>query len=78
MAAGWLAHGWTVWEQGHAARRGLIRQILSPNVEDNTSKLLAKRLSALEEVEIPKQDHVKSKDEKVVPGGGDTHLEKGP
>lgn len=58
--------------------RGLIKQIVSPNVENNTSKLLGKRLSTLEEVEIPKQDHVKSKDEKVVPGGGDTRLEKGP
>lgn len=55
----------------------LIRQILRPNVESNTLKLLGKRLPALQEVEIPKQDHVKSKDEKVIPGEGDicrTHV----
>ena len=68
-----------VWPDATTRPGGADQADRSPNVESNTVKLLGQRLSTLQEVEIPKQDHVKSKDEKVIPGGGDicrTHVQK--
>lgn len=68
-----------MWPDATTQPGGADQADRSPNVESNTVKLLGKRLSTLQEVEIPKQDHVKSKDEKVIPGGGDicgTHVQK--
>ena len=68
-----------VWPDATTWPGGADQADRSPKLESNTVKLLGQRLSTLQEVEIPKQDHVKSKDEKVIPGGGDicrTHVQK--
>ena len=57
-----------VWPDATTRPGGADQADRSPNVESNTVRLLGKRLSTLQEVEIPKQDNIKSKDEETFAG----------
>ena len=57
-----------VWPDATTRPGGADQADRSPKLESNTVKLLGQRLSTLQEVEIPKQDNIKSKDEETFAG----------